>query len=214
MISVFERSPDQGRGLARDMPVRWALEEVGRPYTTRPLSFAAMKADAHRARHPFGQIPTFEEGGLVLFESGAILLHIASHYPGLLPAEPHVRARAIGWLFAALSTIEPPILDRERAHYLEKDEPWYAQRMPLLDQAIRSRLTDLSRRLGKADWLDGDFSVGDLAMVSVLRRIEGAGLYELFDNITAYVARATARPAFTRAFEAQKTAFASYEKES
>src|SRR6202034_3627549 len=110
-ITAFARSPDRGKGLARDMRVRWALEEAGQPYDVRLVSFAAMKEPAHRARHPFGQIPTYEEGDLALFESGAIVLHIAQHHAGLLPDDARARARAIGWMFAALNTVEPPIVD-------------------------------------------------------------------------------------------------------
>lgn len=205
-ITAFEASPDQGRGLARDMRVRWALEEVGQPYDVRLVSFAEMKQPAHKALHPFGQIPTYEEGGLALFESGAIILHIAQAHPGLLPAEPAARARAIMWLVAALSTVEPPILELEQGGYTPADI-WHAQRVPLLEQRIRKRLADLSARLGDADWLDGDFSAGDLMMVMVLRRAEGTGLIEEHPNLAAYVARGEARPAYQRAFADQLAVF-------
>ncbi len=206
-ITAFEHSPDGGMGMARDMRARWALEEVGQPYAVRPVSFAAMKAPAHRALHPFGQIPTYEEGDLILFESGAIVLHIATRHPGLLPADPTPRARAIGWIFAALSSVEPPILDREAAEYLEAGEPFAASRMRAAEDRIRGRLADLSARLGGADWLDGDFSAGDLMMVDVLRRLAGSGLLEEHPNLPAYVARGEARPAFRRAFAAQRAFF-------
>ena len=206
-ITAFASSPDRGRGLARDMPVRWALEEAGRPYQVRLVSFAEMKEPAHLARHPFGQIPTYEEGGLVLFESGAIVFHIAEHHAGLLPDEANARARAIAWMFAALSTMEPPILDREYPGYTERDRPWYEERLPLLSDRVRVRLGELSRRLGDADWLDGGFSAGDLMMVTVLRRLKGSGLVEKYPNLAAYVARGEARPAFRRAFAAQLAVF-------
>ncbi|MBP7000186.1 MAG: glutathione S-transferase family protein [Amaricoccus sp.] len=193
--------------MARDMRVRWAFEEVGQPYRVRPVSFAAMKAPAHRALHPFGQIPTFEDGALALFESGAIVLHIATSRAGLLPVDPTARARAIGWMFAALSTVEPPILDREAAEYLEAGEPWAAPRLRAAEDRIHGRLADLARRLGDADWLDGPFSAGDLMMVDVLRRLSGSGLLEEFPNLPAYVARGEARPAFARAFAAQRAFF-------
>ena len=170
-ITAFETSPDRGRGLARDMPVRWALEEVGQPYEVRLVSFAAMKQAAHMALHPFGQIPTYEEGSLTLFESGAIVLHVAQTHAGLLPAEAEARMRAVGWMFAALNTLEPPIVERSMAAVFERDKPWYAERLPMLDGRVRERLGQLSDRLGEADWLDGDFSAGDLMMVSVLRRM-------------------------------------------
>ena len=206
-ITAFESSPDRGRGLARDMPVRWALEEVGQPYEVRLVSFAKMKEPAHRALQPFGQIPTYEEGDLTLFESGAIILHIAEHHLGLLPDDADARARAIMWMFAAKSTIEPVVVELEVAKYVEGDKAWTEEREPIIKDRIRGRLEDLSRRLGDADWLDGDFSAGDLLMVLVLRRLEGSGLLEEFPNLVAYVARGQARPAYQRAFEAQLKVF-------
>ena len=204
VITAFERSPDRGRGLARDMRVRWALEEVGQPYEVRRLSFEAMKQPAHLALHPFGQIPTYEEGDLTLFESGAIVLHIAERHAGLLPDDPDARARAVAWMFAALATVEPPIVERSMAIVAERDASWYAQRMPMLDERVRVRLGQLARRLGDAEWLDCEFSAGDLMMVTVLRRLHGSGLLEEFPGISAYVARGEARPAYQRAFEAQR----------
>lgn len=209
-ITAFEHSPDGGQGMARDMRVRWSLEEVGQPYQVRPVSFAAMKGTAHRTLHPFGQIPTFEDGAVTLFETGAIILHVATVYEGLLPVDPAARARAISWVFAALSTVEPPILDREAAEYLEGDAPWVAPRVRAAEDRIRGRLSDLSSRLGDADWLDGPFSAGDLMMVDVLRRLAGSGLLEAFPNLPPYVARGEARPAFARAFAAQRAFFEAY----
>jgi glutathione S-transferase len=203
IITAFERSPDGGQGQARDMRVRWALEEVGQPYDVRLVSFRAMKEQAHLALHPFGQIPTYEEGDLALFESGSIVLHIAETHAGLLPEDADARARAITWMFAALSTVEPPIVEREQAPYAEGDKPWHKERVPMLDDRVRVRLGQLSKRLGDADWLDGAFSAGDLMMMMVLRRLNGSGLLEEFPNLFAYVARGEARPAFKRAFEAQ-----------
>ncbi|MFE0757218.1 glutathione S-transferase family protein [Inquilinus sp. NPDC058860] len=207
MITAFERSPDRGKGLARDMRVRWALEEAGRPYDVRLLSFEAMKEPAHLALHPFGQIPTYEDGDLALFESGAIVLHIAERHGGLLPDDANARARAIAWMFAALDTVEPPIFDRALARILERDEPWYEQRLRFLEDSIRTRLGHLSRRLGDAEWLDGAFSAGDLLMVTVLRRLQGSDLLEAHPNLSAYVARGEARPAYKRAFAAQLAVF-------
>jgi glutathione S-transferase len=206
-ITAFERSPDRGKGLARDMRVRWALEEVGQPYEVRLLSFKAMKEHAHLALHPFGQIPTYEEGDLALFESGAIVFHIAERHAGLLPDDANARARAITWMFAALNTVEPPIFDRALAMILERDEPWYEQRLRALEDSIRKRLGGLSARLGDADWLDGAFSAGDLLMVSVLLRLKGSGMLEEHPNLAAYVARGEARPAYKRAFAAQLAVF-------
>ena len=206
-ITAFESSPDRGRGLARDMRVRWALEEVGQPYNVRLVSFTEMEEPAHHAIHPFGQIPTYQEGDLVLFESGAIVFHIAERQAGLLPDDANARARAITWMFAALSTVEPPIVDREVATLVERDNAWCEQRLPLVDDRIGERLGELSRRLGDADWLDGAFSAGDLLMVHVLRRLGGSGLLEDYPSLCAYVARGEARPAYKRAFDAKLAVF-------
>ena len=206
-ITAFEQSPDRGRGLARDMRVRWALEEVGQPYEVRLVSFGAMKEPAHRALHPFGQIPTYEEGDLALFESGAIVFHIAEHHAGLLPDNANARARAITWMFAALNTVEPAIVDRGNAMLVEHDKTWHGERLPILEDRIHVRLGELSSRLGRANWLDAAFSAGDLLMVTVLRRLTGSGLLEKYPNLSAYVARGEARPAYKRAFEDQLAVF-------
>ena len=205
VLTAFERSPDGGRGLARDMRVRWTLEEVGQPYRMRLPSFEAMKKPGHLALHPFGQIPTYEDGEVALFESGAIVLHLAERHAGLLPAAPDARARAIAWLFAALNTVEPPILELANARLLEGDAPWAAQRRPLLEARVRQRLDRLAARLGDAEWLDGGFSIGDLMMVSVLLRVKAPGLLDGLPALAAYVARGEARPAYARAFAAQRT---------
>ena len=206
-ITAFERSPDRGRGLARDMRVRWALEEVGQPYDVRLVSFSDMKEPAHRRLHPFVQIPTFEEGELALFESGAIVFHIAEHHAGLLPDDPNARSRAISWMFAAVNTVEPPIVELGMATLVERDKTWYAERQPILEERVRVRLGELSSRLGNADWLDDAFTAGDLLMVTVLRRLDGSGLVEKYPNLSAYVARGEARPAYKRAFEDQLAIF-------
>ncbi len=202
-ITAFEKSPDGGKGLARDTRVRWALEETGQPYQVRLVSFRAMKEPAHLALHPFGQIPTYEEGDLVLFETGAIVLHIAQHHVGLLPADANARARAITWMFAAINTVEPPILDLADAKIAERDKPWATDRMPLVQDRVRDRLKQLSARLGNAEWVDGGFSAGDLMMASVLLRLRASGILDEFANLAAYVARGEARPAYKRAFAAQ-----------
>ena len=202
-ITAFERSPDGGKGLARDTRVRWALEEAGLPYDVRFVSFAEMKEPAHLAVHPFGQIPTFEEGDLALFETGAIVFHIAERHTALLPEDPDARARAITWMFAALSSVEPPILDLQTAKFAEGDKTWAQERMPLVFDRIRARLRQLADRLGDAEWLDGRFSAGDLLMVSVLLRLRMSGILDEFPTLAAYVARGEARPAYQRAFAAQ-----------
>jgi glutathione S-transferase len=202
-ITAFERSPDGGKGLARDTRVRWALEEVGQPYEVRLVSFRAMKEPAHWALYPFGQIPTYQEGDLALFETGAIVFHIAEHHAGLLPKDANARARAITWMFAALNTVEPPILELTTARILEGDKPWSKDRLPLVLDRIRDRLDQLSGRLGDADWLDGAFSAGDLMMVSVLLRLKPSGILDEYPNLASYIARGEARPAYKRAFDAQ-----------
>jgi len=202
-ITAFERSPDGGQGLARDTRVRWALEEVRQPYAVRLVSFGAMKEPAHLALHPFGQIPTYEDGDLTLFETGSIVFHIAERHAGLLPSDVNARSRAITWMFAAVNTVEPPILELANAKLLEGDKPWSAQRIPVVEERVRNRLDQLSTRLGDADWLDGAFSAGDLMMVSVLLRMRASGLLDEFPNLAAYVARGEARPAYQRAFDAQ-----------
>ena len=206
-ITAFERSPDSGKGLARDTRVRWALEEVSQPYEVRLVSFRAMKEPAHLALHPFGQIPTYEEGDLALFETGAIVFHIAERHAGLLPDDANARARAITWMFAAVNTVEPPILELATAKILEADKPWYEERLPLVADRIRGRLNQLSPRLRDAGWLDGAFSAGDLMMVSVLLRLRPSGILDEYPDLAAYVARGEARPAYKRAFAAQLAVF-------
>jgi glutathione S-transferase len=202
-ITAFERSPDGGKGLARDTRVRWALEEAGQRYEVRLVSFRAMKEAAHLALHPFGQIPTYEEGDLALFETGAIVFHIAERHGGLLPKDANARARAITWMFAAVNTVEPPILELANARIFESDKPWGKERLPLVADRVRKPLGQLSARLGDADWLDGAFSAGDLMMVSVLLRLRMSGILDEYPNLAAYVARGEARPAYKRAFAAQ-----------
>lgn len=207
IITAFECSPDRGAGLARDMRVRWALEEVGQSYDVRLVSFTEMKEPAHLALHPFGQIPTYEEGDLALFETGAIILHIAERHAGLLPDDADARARAINWMFAALNTVEPPIVDREVVEYLENGKSWQRERFAMVDERIRGRLKQLVARLGNAEWLDGGFSAADILMVHVLRRLEGSGILEEYPTLCAYIARAEDRSAYKRAFAAQLAVF-------
>lgn len=206
-ITAFEQSPDRGRGMARDIRVRWALEEAGQTYEVRLLSFDALKQPAYRTLHPFGQIPAYQEGDLILFESGAIIFHVAERHGGLLPQDADARARAISWMFAALNTVEQPIVEREIPKYLERDKSWYEARMPMLDERVDRRLSELSDHLGDSDWLDGVFSAGDLLMVTVLRRLTGSGLLERYPNLVAYIARGEARPAYQRAFADQLAVF-------
>ena len=202
-ITAFDRSPDRGLGLARDTRVRWALEEVGLPYQVRHVSFQAMKQPAHLALHPFGQIPTYEEDDFAIFETGAIVFHIARRHGGLLPEDGQAQARSVTWMFAAHNTVQPPILELSFARIFERYKPWYEARMPLVEERVRCRLDQLSARLGDAEWLDGPFSAADLLMVSVLLRLKPSGMLDGHPSLAAYVARGEARPAYRRAFDAQ-----------
>jgi glutathione S-transferase len=206
-ITAYDWVPDFARGLVRDLRVRWALEEVGRPYAVRYLPQGSQKGPEHRTLQPFGQVPTYEDGELVLFESGAIVLHIAEGGEGLLPTAPAPRARAIEWMFAALNTVEPPISDYATTALFERGTPWWRQRLPVVSERVSGRLRALAARLGDAEWLDGSFSAGDLMMVSVLRQLRGTGLVDAHPTLAAYVARGEARPAFQRALEAQMQGF-------
>ncbi|UPG89428.1 glutathione S-transferase family protein [Luteibacter aegosomaticola] len=202
-ITCFEKSPDGGKGLARDTRVRWALEEVGQPYEVRGVPFPSLKEPAHLARHPFGQIPVFEEDGLTLFESGAIIFHLAERYGSLLPDDPDARMRALMWMFAALSSVEPPILDLSNARFAEGQQPWAEQRMPVVLERIRQRLDQLAAHMGDSEWLEGEFTVGDLMMISVLQRLKPSGILAGHPTLAAYVERGHARPAYQRAYAAQ-----------
>lgn len=207
VITAFDWVPDFAKGQVRDLRVRWALEEVGQSYDVRYLSQGEQKAPPHRGRQPFGQVPTYEVGELTLFESGAIVLHIAETGQTLLPADPGGRARAIEWMFAALNTVEPPIMDHAIATLFEADKPWSRPRLPAIEERIDERLGEVAARLGDADWFDGRFTAGDLMMISVLRILEGDPLLAKHPVLTRYVARGTARPAFRRALEAQMAGF-------
>jgi glutathione S-transferase len=206
-ITAYDWVPDFAKGYVRDLRVRWALEEVGQPYEVRYLAQGSQKAPAHRAIQPFGQVPTYEEDGLVLFESGAIVLHVAEKHGGLIPADPQGRARVVEWIIAALNTVEPPISDLAIATLFEADKPWSRQRLPSVKERIDERLRELSDRLGDREWLDGGFSAADLIMVSVLREAVAEGILESYPNLEAYVARGEARPAFRKALADQMAGF-------
>ncbi|MES3154275.1 glutathione S-transferase family protein [Sphingomonas faeni] len=209
IITAYDWVPDFARGQVRDLRLRWALEEVGQPYDVLYLQQGEQKQPPHRDRQPFGQVPTYEAGDLMLFESGAIVLHIAqTQGDALLPADDDARARAIEWMFAALNTLEPPIMDRANATLFERDEPWSLPRLPAIDRRIDERLRELAGRLGRRQWLDGDrFSAGDLMMVAVLRIVGGTPLLDAHPTLTEYVARGEARPAFARALADQLAGF-------
>lgn len=207
VITAFDWVPDFARGQVRDLRVRWALEEVGQPYRVRYLSQGEQKAPPHRARQPFGQVPTFEDGELVLYESGAIVLHVADSRDGLLPDDRLGHARAVEWAFAALNTVEPPIMDHATATLFEANEPWSKPRLPSVEDRIRERFGEVAARLGERAWYDGAFSAGDLLMIAVLRILRDTPLLGEFPNLAGYVARGEARPAFRRALADQIAGF-------
>lgn len=194
------------------MRVRWAFEEVGQAYDVRLVSFDDMKTQGYARLQPFHQIPAYHQGDLILFESGAIVLHIAENYAGLLPPNAEARARAISWMFSALNTIEQPTVEREAFLLLEKDKPYFQERLPILDARVNARLRQLSLQLGGGEWLDGEFSAGDLLMVTVLRRPAAFNLLEPYENLRSYIKRAEARPAYRRAFAAQLDVFTESQK--
>ena len=209
-ITAFERSPDRGKGLARDMRVRWALEEVGQPYNVRLVSFREMKQPAHLALQPFGQIPTYQEGDLEMFETGAIIFHIAERRPGLFPEDANARARAVMWMFAALNTIEPPITVLNVIDLQPGGAPEGAKdlRAAVLGM-IEKRLDALSAFLGDREHLVEDrFTAADLLMTTVLRILRTTDLVEKRPALAAYRTRGEARPAFRKALAAQLAPFA------
>lgn len=207
-ITAFDWVPPFAQGQVRDLRVRWALEEVGQSYDVLYLNQGEQKEPPHRERQPFGQVPTYEDEDVLLFESGAIVLHIAETFDGLFPAEASARARAIEWMFAALNSVEPSIMDLSYVTLFEADKPWSEMRRGSVEERIHGRLADLSKRLGDKTWLDGDaFTAGDLLMVTVLRILIDQGFVEKYDNLAAYMRRGIARPAFQRALDAQMAGF-------
>lgn len=206
-ITAFKWVPPFAQGQVRDLRVRWALEELGLPYQVERLGFSESKKPPHRARQPFGQVPTLEEDGESLFESGAILLHLAGKGPGLLPADPAARRRAITWLFAALNTIEPPLADLAEVDFFIEDETLKALRRPAVLEQVRLRLGELQDALGGRDWLAGEFSVADLMMSTVLRIAGHTDVLAEFPALTAFKARCEARPAFQTALAGQLADF-------
>jgi glutathione S-transferase len=167
------------------------------------VTFEGLRQPTHLARNPFGQIPTFEQDAPTLFETGAIVLHIADRHAGLLSEDPDARARAISWMFAAVNSVEPGVLEVFNAKIVERDQPWAEARLPIVIERARKPLRQLADHLGDDDWLDGTFSAGDLMMVSVLLRFRASGILDEFPTLTGYVARGEARPAYRRAFDAQ-----------
>jgi glutathione S-transferase len=204
VITALRWVPPGAQGLVRDLRARWAFEEVEQPYRVELLDLQSIKQPFHRARQPFGQVPTLEDGEVRIFESGAIVLHIARRHPGLLPADPQGEARAIEWVFAALTSVEPYVYSLQLAALFEADQPWSAARRPFATDRLHERLADLVAGFGEGPWLDGDtFTAGDLMMVTVLRQLRRTDVLAHHPVLADYVTRAEARPAFARALAAQ-----------
>ena len=207
-ISAFRWVPDFARGQVRDLRVRWALEEAGLPYRTRLLEQGDQDKPEYRALQPFGQVPILEEGGLALFESGAIVLHIGERSETLLPKEPGARARAVQWLISALSSVEPIVQHVAVLDVFYADEEWAKLRRPSALEFLKKRLAALSNALGEKPYLDGErFTAGDLMMSAVLRILEKSDLVTADPRIAAYIERCTSRAAFLRALAAQLADF-------
>jgi glutathione S-transferase len=203
-ISAFKWVPEFAQGLVRDLRVRWALEEAGLLYRTRLLELGDQDKPDYRALQPFGQVPIFEEDGLVLFETGAIVLHIGERCETLLPKDIGARARATQWLIAALNSIEPFLMNVVVIDAFYANEEWAKLRRPGAVEFVQRRLSGLSNSLGEKPYLDGDrFTAGDLMMTTVLRMLRHTDIVTSDKRLAAYVERCTARPAFRRAFDAQ-----------
>lgn len=203
-LSAFKWVPDFARGQVRDLRARWALEEAGLPYETRLLEQGDQDKPGYRALQPFGQVPVLEEDGLVLFESGAIVLYIGERSEALLPKDPGARARAMQWLVAALNSIEPFVLNVALIDLIYANEEWAKLRRPGAVEFVKKRLSALSSSLGDKPYLDGErFTAGDLMMTTVLRILDHTDIVSSDPRLAAYVERCTARPAFRRAFDAQ-----------
>ena len=203
-VSAFKWVPPFARGLVRDLRVRWALEEAGLPYRARLIDFDDRETAAYRALQPFGQVPVYRDGELAMFESGAIVLHIAAGAPALMPPDQDGRARATAWLFAALNSIEPPIQNLAELDLFNADQEWARLRRPGLVAFVEQRLRELAASLGGKDYLEaGGFTAGDLMMVTVLRNLRHTDLMAKFPTLAAYQARCEARPAFQKALAAQ-----------
>ena len=206
-ISAFRWVPPFARGLVRDLRLRWALEEAGLPYRVKLLEQGTQTSAENRERQPFGQVPWYEEDGLVLFESGAIVLHIAEKSEVLLPRDPAARARAIMWVFAALNTVEVVVQALASIDLFYKDQEWAKLRRPDAEKDVKRRLGELAVRLGEREYLDDRFSAGDLVMATVLKISRNTDLVAGEPNLLAYQKRCEARPAYQRALAAQMNDF-------
>ncbi len=207
-VSAFRWVPPMAQGLVRDLRVRWALEEAQPPYEVKLLGLGDHKSDEYRGLQPLGQVPAYEEDGLVLFESGAIVMHVAERCETLLPIDPAARARAKTWMFAALNTMEPAIQQLTEIDLFHSEEAWAKSRRPAVEERVKTRLTELAARLGGRDYLDGRFTAGDLLMATVLRILRHTDLVAQLPALAAYCLRCEARPASQKALAAQMGTFA------
>jgi glutathione S-transferase len=198
-LSAFRWVPPFAQGLVRDLRVRWALEEAGIPYQEKLLGPGDQATAAYRALQPFGQVPAIEAGDLKLFESGAIVLHIAERSEALMPTDPNGRARTSAWVFAALNSVEPHVQSLTEIDLFHSREPWAALRRPMAEEAVQKRLAALEGWLGDRDYLEGRFTAGDLMMTSVLRILRHTGIVSDRPALKAYQGRCEARPAFLKA---------------
>jgi glutathione S-transferase len=206
-VSAYQWVPPFARGLVRDLRVRWALEEAGLPYEERLIGFDDRVSAGYRALQPFGQVPAYEEEGLVLFESGAIVLHVAGRSEALMPSDPGRRARVTTWMFAALNTIEPRIQNLAELDLFHAEEEWARLRRPAVVDAARARLTDLAGWLDGRAYLEDRFTAADLLMTTVLRILRHTDMVAQIPVLEAYVRRCEARPAFRKALADQMAAF-------
>lgn len=206
-ISAYNWVPDFAKGLVRDLRVRWALEEAGLPYKVELINHREKNSESYRARQPFGQVPVYQEGDLTLFESGSIVLHIAGKTEVLLPREDPARARAVMWIFAALNSVEPSFEGLAQCRVFSAGEPWTKEALPVFERQVKKRLTDIEQYLTGREWLEDRFTAGDLMMTTVLRRLSQNPLIGEHPTLRDYVARAEARPAFARAFQAHMADF-------
>ena len=207
-VSAFRWVPPFAQGLVRDLRVRWALEEAGVAYEPRLIGPEDQKSESYRGLQPFGQVPAYEEDGLVLFESGAIVLHVAERSEALMPSDPRARARTKTWMFAALNTIEPQIQKLAEIDLFNADQEWAKLRRPAVVDAVKARLTDLSRWLDGRSYLEERFTAADLLMTTVLRILRHTALVAEMPALEAYRLRCEARPAFQKAIADQMAPFA------
>lgn len=213
VITGFRNVPEFAQGVVRDMRIRWALQEIDRPYRTQLLDAMNPRPDAYRDWQPFGQVPAFDDGKVRLFESGAILLYLGDQDERLLPADPEGRWEATAWLIGALNSVEPMLMQIVSLDIFLADKPWSKEARPSAVDFAGTRLKSVSDALGDKDWLTGRFTVADIMMVTVLRNVRHTDIVATFPNLGAYQARGEARPAFRRALADQIAGFADAEKQ-